>query len=85
VGGEVPREWVTRDPHPHELALLGWGRRSNSPLLEFMRDSKHVPQNTDPIKNFFKINKAKVIKLTCLEYLQLKLASPKLLEPIDFG
>jgi hypothetical protein len=35
-------------------------------------------------KNFFKINKARLIKLTYLGYLKLKSASPRLLGPVDF-
>jgi hypothetical protein len=36
-------------------------------------------------KKNFKINKVRLIKLTCLGYLQSKLASPRLLGPVGFG
>jgi hypothetical protein len=39
----------------------------------------------DPIKNFFMINKVKLIKLICSGYLESKSASPRLLGPVDYG
>jgi hypothetical protein len=54
-------------------------------LLGIMRQSKYAQRNTDPRKNLFNINKAKLIKITCLGYLQSKSASPRLLGPVDVG